>query len=334
MAMSGARGKSNVARLGSRGSSRGRVAKVDRAGPKASPLQARLASKIVDLLRNGDFAPGHHITEEFLTEQFGVSRSPVRGALRLLAEHGVLQARVNHGYFLRKSGDSIAATARRIPVAKDDELYDLVTADLFADKFPAEFKESDLIRRYGVKRASLIRVLLRLFEEGLVQRRDGHGWAVLPSYTSIEGHKHSYRFRMIIEPAALLEPDFTVDQVRMQDIRRRHEEFLDTVSTRAAGPDWLNLNASFHQMLADFSGNPLIQQAIRHQNRMRRLGEYRAAPGAERIATSCREHLAILEAIERGDLQWAAALLKQHLFSASKLKLAWLATVRPGKPSA
>lgn len=86
MAMSGARGKSNVARLGSRGSSRGRVAKVDRAGPKASPLQARLASKIVDLLRNGDFAPGHHITEEFLTEQFGVSRSPVRGALRLLAE--------------------------------------------------------------------------------------------------------------------------------------------------------------------------------------------------------------------------------------------------------
>jgi DNA-binding GntR family transcriptional regulator len=34
---------------------------------------------------------------------------------------------------------------------------------------------------------------------------------------------------------------------------------------------------------------------------------------AERIEQSCREHLAILDAVDNGDLDWAEALLRQHL---------------------
>jgi DNA-binding GntR family transcriptional regulator len=34
---------------------------------------------------------------------------------------------------------------------------------------------------------------------------------------------------------------------------------------------------------------------------------------AERIEQSCREHLAILDAVENADLEWAEALLRQHL---------------------
>ena len=34
---------------------------------------------------------------------------------------------------------------------------------------------------------------------------------------------------------------------------------------------------------------------------------------AERIEQPCREHLAILDAVENGDLEWAEALLRQHL---------------------
>src|SRR5437868_2098468 len=79
--------------------------------PKVSRLQAKLAGQIVDLLRHQKLTAGAHVTEEFLTEQFKVSRSPVRAALRLLAQKGVFEARSNHGYFLVNDADEIEPTA-------------------------------------------------------------------------------------------------------------------------------------------------------------------------------------------------------------------------------
>lgn len=300
--------------------------------PKVSRLQAKLAGQIVDLLRHQKLTAGAHVTEEFLTEQFKVSRSPVRAALRLLAQKGVFEARSNHGYFLVNDADAIEPTALDIPVAEDDGLYDRIAADLFADQLPREVRESDLIQRYKARRASLVRVLQKMFEEGLVQRKSGHGWAFLPSFTSVEGNYQSYRFRIIVEPAGLLEPTFKVDPVRLQAVRRGHERLLQDATKNAVGTEWFNINAEFHQMLADFSGNQLIQQAIQQQNRMRRLSEYRSVPSQERILQSLNEHFHIMDAVAQGDLEWAATLLRQHLMGAGRLKIAWLETVR-GKDS-
>lgn len=300
---------------------------------KVSRLQAKLAGQIVDLLRHRKMTAGAHVTEELLTEQFKVSRSPVRAALRLLAQKGVFEARSNHGYFLRSDADDIDPGELDIPVAEDDGLYDRIAADLFADELPREFRESDLIQRYGARRASLVRVLQKMFEEGLVQRKSGHGWAFAPSYTSVEGNYQSYRFRIIVEPAALLEPAFRVDKVRLQAVRRSHERLLEGAVSNIVGADWFAINAEFHQMLADFSGNHLIQQAIQQQNRLRRLSEYRAVPSQDRMMQSINEHFRIMDAVEEGDLEWASALLRHHLMGASRLKIAWLETVR-GKPGA
>jgi DNA-binding GntR family transcriptional regulator len=296
--------------------------------PKVSRLQARLAGQIVDLLQHQKLAAGAHVTEEFLAEQFKVSRSPVRAALRLLAQKGVFEARSNHGYFLLRAAEAIERSALDIPVAEDDHLYDRIAADLFANQLPREFRESDLIQRYGARRASLVRVLQKMFEEGLVQRKSGHGWAFAPSYTSVEGNFQSYRFRIIIEPAGLLEPTFRADKVRLQAVRRSHSRLLEGAVNNVLGAGWFNINAEFHQMLADFSGNHLIQQAIQQQNRLRRLSEYRAVPSHERIMQSLEEHFRIMDAVEEGDLEWASALLRHHLMGASRLKIAWLESAR------
>lgn len=293
------------------------------ATPRPSQLQAKLAARIVELVRERGWVAGHHVTEEFLTEHFSVSRSPVRGALKLLAGKGVFEARSNQGYFLAKSLDAGQATALALPAPEDDRLYERIAADRFDGSLTERFTEAELVRRYGASRADLARVLLRLSEEGLVQRGPGRSWMFLPSFTSVEVHDESYWFRLVVEPAGLLSPSFHADAARINACRMRHEALLAPSPGTDVALEFRNANAEFHQMLADFSGNRFVQQAVQHQNRLRRLAEFRASPNPVRIEESCREHLEILIAVQSGDLNWASTLLRRHIEMASQLRLAF-----------
>jgi DNA-binding GntR family transcriptional regulator len=294
------------------------------AAHRPSALQTKLAVRVVELLRERDFVPGQHVKEEFLTEQFRVSRSPVRGALKLLAEKGLLEARANQGYFLAEALDSKQARALALPPPEDDRLYERIVADRFDGQLAERFTEADLVRRYEASRADLSRVLLRLSEEGLVQRGPGRSWLFQPSFTSVEAHDESYWFRLVVEPAGLLSPTFTVDEARLRACQKRHEQLLNgSIKGEKAAVEFRNANAEFHQMLADFSGNRFVQQAVQHQNRLRRLAEFRADTAPARMKESCEEHLAILEAVAKGDREWASTLLRRHIEVASQLRLAF-----------
>ncbi|MDA8410427.1 MAG: GntR family transcriptional regulator [Treponema sp.] len=48
-----------------------------------------------------DYLPGHRITEEGLCNEFGVSRSPVREALHMLSENGLIERKPRLGYRVR-----------------------------------------------------------------------------------------------------------------------------------------------------------------------------------------------------------------------------------------
>ena len=76
-------------------------------------------------------------------------------------------------------------------------------------------------------------------------------------------------------------------------------------------------------MIAEFSGNRFILQALKQQNRLRQLLEYRGfqEKNEERARISCTEHLEIIDALEQGDNELASILLKRHIQVASKLKL-------------
>jgi DNA-binding FadR family transcriptional regulator len=57
----------------------------------ASNLQAELARQIMELARDEAWPLGKHVPELALAKKFGVSRSPVRAALQMLAQHDVLR---------------------------------------------------------------------------------------------------------------------------------------------------------------------------------------------------------------------------------------------------
>jgi GntR family transcriptional regulator of vanillate catabolism len=54
----------------------------------------------------GRFTPGAHLREELLSQDFGVSRTPIRNALQVLANENLLIYEPNRGYIVRRYATS------------------------------------------------------------------------------------------------------------------------------------------------------------------------------------------------------------------------------------
>ncbi len=61
------------------------------------PRYDDVVSGIRDLIVEGELTPGSHIAERVLCERFGVSRTPLREALKVLASEGLIELAPNRG---------------------------------------------------------------------------------------------------------------------------------------------------------------------------------------------------------------------------------------------
>jgi DNA-binding GntR family transcriptional regulator len=67
------------------------------AGRVAGSLHRELLDGLRELINHGDLAPGSRIPERVLCQRFGVSRTPLREALKVLAAEGLVQLLPNRG---------------------------------------------------------------------------------------------------------------------------------------------------------------------------------------------------------------------------------------------
>lgn len=104
-------------------------------GPPATAARARVSDRVVDELRafihSNGLAPGSKLPgERLLVEAFGVSRSSLREAIRVLATLGVLEAKHGDGVYVR-TPEVVRATDTPPAVELASEpLRDLVEARL------------------------------------------------------------------------------------------------------------------------------------------------------------------------------------------------------------
>lgn len=296
---------------------RGQVRRKARNG---TALQTELARQILSRIESDRLEPGAAIRELPLAKAFGVSRTPIRAALMELRKLGFLDFRAGAGFALKRavSAAEIGDEAR-LPRSEIDRLYEAILEDRARDALPAEVSEAALMPRYGASRGTIRRVLMRLSDEGLARRQRGHGWRFVEALDSLDALAESYRFRIIVECAALREPTFKADPGtlrRMKEAHRAIVEHPEGLEPRR----WFEVNSTFHETLTLWSHNRFLIEAVRRQNTLRRFSEYHAfaqLPG-ERVEQSTAEHLAILEAIEAGDIEWAATLLHRHLSLAER----------------
>ena len=69
---------------------------------KLMTLPEQIAERIFAAIVSGHYAPGDRIREESLSEQFEVSRGPVREALRILEKDSVVRILPNRGAFVTR----------------------------------------------------------------------------------------------------------------------------------------------------------------------------------------------------------------------------------------
>ena len=67
-----------------------------------SSLSASIVSTLKERIIRWEYPPEHRLTEAELCKKFGVSRSPVREALRILATDGFVKKMPNRGYAVRQ----------------------------------------------------------------------------------------------------------------------------------------------------------------------------------------------------------------------------------------
>ena len=64
---------------------------------RPATLHAEVLAKVRDMITTGELEPGVRLTERVLTEKLGVSRTPLREALKVLAHEGMVELLPNCG---------------------------------------------------------------------------------------------------------------------------------------------------------------------------------------------------------------------------------------------
>jgi DNA-binding GntR family transcriptional regulator len=85
----------------------------DRPDIQLGPRRAQLERDILQLATQQNCERGYHVTEQELVAQFGVSRSPVPAALKVLEEPGILQEQRNQSACHALDRDNFSSSGDR-----------------------------------------------------------------------------------------------------------------------------------------------------------------------------------------------------------------------------
>lgn len=284
-------------------------------------LVPALANRIVTIMSQGEYPVGHRLTEQALCDELGVSRSPVRKALQFLEQAGAVASQPNRGYFVAMTSADLRKILLPVDTESDEASYLQIADDRLSNILGDEVSEAELMQRYSMSRAKVQRVLNRMAREGIVHRKPGRGWIFGEILSTVESYRESYRFRMTVEPAAILEPTFKLDLKGIDKCRKEQHQMLDGGIEKWSRSELFRVGVNLHETIVGCSGNRFFIDAVRNLNQLRRVFEYKANLDRSRLKQQCEEHLMLLDLLVAGERMEASHFLRQHLNTARALKL-------------
>ena len=296
-------------------------------------IQDVVYSVLLENLRAARLAPGMRLRESDLARQFGVSRVPIRAALKRLEDESRLTFNGRQGYAV--PGDpgtrhaDIPALALVIPdTARDglearnwrqrlfEEAQTAIASAMVFGRFG--INEKAMAAHYGVSRSVAHEIITRMERVGLVSQQANGRWQVGPM-TEADVHDH-YAMRRILEPIALgeaaarLAPALIDAQIEALQGFRADPGRIGTRELLLI-ERWLHQDivlACDNRVLADSikrSQLPLISTHI----------SFTATRSTASILNTIDQHLQVLEALRRHDVPAAAAALARHLEQAAEV---------------
>lgn len=191
----------------------------------AATLHGALLAQLRDYVVEGNLAPGARVPERLLCERFGISRTPLREALKVLASEGLIDLLPNRGARVRQLGPDemvalfdvmggLEALAGRLACEK-------ISEDAYAEierlhhAMYASYLRRDLHGYFAANQA---------IHDRIVAAADNAPLAA--TYANFAGRLRRVRY------AANLDKD----RDRWGEAMREHEEILDALRRRA-GPE-------------------------------------------------------------------------------------------------
>lgn len=197
--------------------------------------------------------------------------------------------------------------------SRSDDVYVALLEALLAGEFtPGEqLREGEISAQLGVSKTPVREALSSLRARGLLQASATRGLQV--ATLDDDTVQWLYEVRALLEPEAMLRAGPHIDQELITQAHRlladaqRHAEQRDFKALSKA-------NRDFHELLYQRCENTELRRIL---NEMRDQMQFAAASGWRGISPSWDlehvEHLAILTAIENGDIKSAADLSKDHI---------------------
>lgn len=298
---------------------------------RTETLYHQVESMLLTGIKAGTIRHDVPLLEVQVADQLGVSRAPVRRALELLADKGIVRKRNGRGFDIvappGSNGDIKAAAAgafsRHRPSLRLGEtdrrpawqnIYAAVERDLVSRQVFASVRinEQSLADHFGVSRTVAREVLLRLQEVGIVDKDDRMRW-IAPKLTG--DHVFDlYEMRWILEPIALRKaapnlPVALLTQTRA-DLARALRKFPH-VSVKTLD----KLEHNLHVDLLSYCHNRKIIQMLSQQRAIMISNHYifDLYLNVPKEDPFIREHLIIVDHLIDGDIDAATEALTSHL---------------------
>jgi DNA-binding GntR family transcriptional regulator len=271
------------------------------------------AGRILALARREGMRPGDRLIEQRLADALDLSRGPIRLGLKALAAAGLAKAEPNCGFVLTKGTRSTAAESALATFGHGDKAYAAIAADRLGDRLPANVTESELMRRYGLSRPELQRLLGRTAAEGWMVRMPGYGWRFAETLSSPEAYEQSLAFRAVIEPAAITQPGYRLPSSIIERLRQRQLRILGGELERMSLSEVFQSGCEFHEEIMRGTDNSFFVEALKRVNSIRRLFAYRTFADGPGMRRHVEDHLRLLDLLEAGRNADAAKLMLRHL---------------------
>ena len=178
----------------------------------------------------------------------------------------------------------------------------------------AKLSLHELATELGVSRSPVHHALTRLVSEGLLSVKARRGYYMTPVTESTIGD--GYDVRLALELHAAERSVGSANPRKLERFRTLMEESEAAISQE----DWDAANAAFHEFQIDLAGNKMLSHTYRELsvNLMMQVIRGGRLEGGEYLA---REHRAIVDAFDAGDLPQAQQAIRTHIESGKRIAI-------------
>ena len=176
---------------------------------------------------------------------------------------------------------------------------------------PVRVREEDLANQLGVSRTPVREALIRLDSTGLISLRPGRGALLQP--VSDRDYLEWLQLREQLEGFAAREAALNASHRDVMALRAIFEPFLEPGVAEAKAAQYSQANVAFHVDVIRLANNHLLERVWASFGHRQTSYRRKTIARLHRTADSLREHLEIIDAIERRDGDRAEALARAHV---------------------